>query len=399
MSKKTEICIGMAGAGRATELHINALRRFSGIPLRFKTILARRKEQLEAAQKRYGFERITYDFDDLLNDPEIDVIDICTPPYVHAEMVEKAMLAGKHVICEKPLTGYFGMDGDEHPIGKKVSKKVMYRNLLKSIERLRQVISQSGKKFMYAENFVYAPAVLKAAEIITKKKSRILYAKGEESLKGSSSPVAGEWDKTGGGTFIRTGAHPLSAILWLKQQEAKAHGIDIKVKSVMADMGCVTPNLSEYEHRHIAANPMDVEDSGTVILNFTDDTRAVIIATDTLLGGSKNYIELYCNDAAITCNITMSDLMSTYFLDEDNLDDVYISEMLPSKKGWNRPFLEDEIIRGYTDEMRDFMECILYDREPKSGFDLAYDTIKVIYAAYMSAEMGSRVELTEVLEK
>lgn len=66
---------------------------------------------------------------------------------------------------------------------------------------------------MYAENFVYAPAVLKAAEIITAKKSRILYAKGEESLKGSSSPVAGEWDKTGGGTFIRTGSHPLSAIL------------------------------------------------------------------------------------------------------------------------------------------------------------------------------------------
>ena len=38
------------------------------------------------------------------------------------------------------------------------------------------------------------------------------------------------WDKTGGGTFIRTGSHPLSAILWLKQQEAKAHGIDIKGK-------------------------------------------------------------------------------------------------------------------------------------------------------------------------
>ena len=54
----------------------------------------------------------------------------------------------------------------------------------------------------------------------------------------------------------------------------------------------------------------------------------------------------------------MSDLMSTYFLDEDNLDNVYISEMLPSKIGWNKPFLEDEIIRGYTDEMRDFMEAI-----------------------------------------
>ena len=283
-----------------------------------------------------------------------------------------------------------------NPIGINVSKKVMYLQLLESIRRLRQIIRKSGKKFMYAENFVYAPAVLKAAEIITAKKSRILYAKGEESLKGSSSPVAGEWDKTGGGTFIRTGSHPLSAILWLKQQEAKAHGIDIKVKSVIADMGRITPNLSDYEHRHIAANPVDVEDCGTVILNFTDDSRAVIIAADTLLGGSKNYVELYCNDAAINCTLTMSDLMSTYFLDEDNLDNVYISEMLPSKIGWNKPFLEDEIIRGYTDEMRDFMEAIFYDRDPKAGFDLAYDTIRIIYAAYMSAEMGCKVELDTI---
>ena len=393
---KNEICIGMAGAGRATELHINALKRFTGIPLRFKMIVARRKEQLEVAKAIYGFEETSYDFEDLLTDPDIDVIDICTPPYVHEEMIERAMLAGKHVICEKPLTGYFGMSGDEYPIGINVSKKVMYLQLLESIRRLRQIIRKSGKKFMYAENFVYAPAVLKAAEIITAKKSRILYAKGEESLKGSSSPVACEWDKTGGGTFIRTGSHPLSAILWLKQQEAKAHGIDIKVKSVIADMGRITPNLSDYEHRHIAANPVDVEDCGTVILNFTDDSRAVIIATDTLLGGSKNYVELYCNDAAINCTLTMSDLMSTYFLDEDNLDNVYISEMLPSKIGWNKPFLEDEIIRGYTDEMRDFMEAIFYDRDPKAGFDLAYDTIRIIYAAYMSAEMGCKVELDTI---
>ena len=386
----------MAGAGRATELHINALKRFTGIPLRFKMIVARRKEQLEVAKAIYGFEETSYDFEDLLTDPDIDVIDICTPPYVHEEMIERAMLAGKHVICEKPLTGYFGMSGDEYPIGINVSKKVMYLQLLESIRRLRQIIRKSGKKFMYAENFVYAPAVLKAAEIITAKKSRILYAKGEESLKGSSSPVAGEWDKTGGGTFIRTGSHPLSAILWLKQQEAKAHGIDIKVKSVIADMGRITTNLSDYEHRHIAANPVDVEDCGTVILNFTDDSRAVIIATDTLLGGSKNYVELYCNDAAINCTLTMSDLMSTYFLDEDNLDNVYISEMLPSKIGWNKPFLEDEIIRGYTDEMRDFMEAIFYDRDPKAGFDLAYDTIRIIYAAYMSAEMGCKVELDTI---
>lgn len=392
MNQKGEICIGMAGAGRATELHMNALKRFSGVPVCLKHITARRFEQVEEAQKKYGFEKSSLSFEDLLLDDEIDVIDICTPPYTHEDMIIRAIQAGKHVICEKPLSGYFGREGDQEPIGKNVSKVTMYEELLKSLDEVKAVLEQSDRKFMYAENFVYAPAVRKAAEIIREKKSRILCAKGEESLKGSSSHVAGEWAKTGGGTFIRTGAHPLSAILWLKHIDGKVHGENVEVESVFGDMGQITPSLTPYEHRHIAADPKDVEDYGNVILTFTDGTKASILATDTLLGGSRNYVELYCNDAVINCKLTMSDMMDTYFLDEDRLDNVYISEMLPAKTGWNHPFLEDEIIRGYTDEMRDFMEAIYYDREPLSGFDLAYDTIKIIYAAYKSAELGHAVK-------
>lgn len=391
--EKAEIGLGTIGAGRATELHMNALQRYSGAHVRYRTIAARRNEQLLAAQRRYGFEKATLDYHDILEDDDIDVVDICTPPYVHEEMILEALDAGKHVICEKPLSGYFGLPGDPTPIGDRVSKRVMYEHLLPSMERIRKKLQDTNLKFFYAENFIYAPAIQKAAEIVSKKKSRILFAKGEESLKGSSSPVAGEWSKTGGGTFIRTGAHPLSAILWLKNVEAVALQKDIHVESVTGNMARITSGLTPYEHRHIAARPHDVEDFGSVLLSFSDGSRALILATDTLLGGSNNYVDLYCNDAAIKCRLTMNNMMDTYFLDEDRLDDVYISEMLPSKTGWNSPFLEDEIIRGYVDEMRDFMDAIYYDREPLSGFDIAYDTAKIIYAAYMSAELGHAVEV------
>ncbi len=393
MKEAKRIGLGMIGAGRATELHMNALQRYSGVPVEYRMIAARRYEQVKAAQMRYGFAHATLDYHEVLESDEIDVIDICTPPYLHEEIILEALAAGKHVICEKPMSGYFGQAGDPEPIGDKVSKVAMYEHLLESMERVREAVQKSDRKFMYAENFIYAPSVRKSAEIIEKKKSRILFAKGEESLKGSSSAVAGEWNKTGGGTFIRTGAHPLSAILWLKNVEAKAHHRDIRVTSVLGNMAKITPLLTPYEHRHIAASPHDVEDFGTALLNFSDGSRALILATDTLLGGSKNYIELYCNDAAITCRLTMNDMMDTYFLDEDRLEDVYISEMLPSKTGWNHPFLEDEIVRGYVDEMRDFMEAIYYDRQPLSGFDIAYDTSRIIYAAYMSSEVGHAVEL------
>ncbi len=399
---KNKICYGIVGAGRAAQLHLDALNQYAGggkVRPEKKTVMARREEQAKAFKEKYDFKNWTLNIDDLLNDDEINIIDICTPPYLHEELIKKALLAGKHVICEKPLAGYFGNENDPLPIGNKVSKEKMYKEVIKNLDELKKTAENSDKKIMYAENFIYAPAIEKAREIIYKKKSRILFMKGEESLKGSSSHVAGEWSKTGGGTFIRTGSHPLSAILWLKKTEGQARNEKIYLKSVLADMAKITPNLSEYEHRHISARPNDVEDFGTVILEFSDSSRAVIMATDTLLGGSRNYVEVYCNDAVIYCKLTLSDLMSTYFLDEDRLDDVYISEMLPSKTGWNNPFVEDEFIRGYTEEMKDFMECVYYNKSPKSDFTLGINTTKIIYLAYLSAEQGKKmntdIEITE----
>ena len=389
---KDIVTIGVVGAARALELHAFGYKR-SNIPCRLKTVMARRPEQINRAVELYGFEKGTTDFDVLLNDPEIDVIDICTPPYIHKEGIIKAMRAGKHVICEKPLVGYFGLPGDPEPIGEKVSKKVMYEYLLKDLEDIGNVRKETGKRLMYAENFVYAPAVLKAGEIIRAKKSRILYMKGEESLKGSSSPVAGEWKKTGGGIFMRNGVHPLGAILYLKEQESIATGHNITVKSVIGDMGYATKRLTEHEHRHIAARPQDVEDAGTAILTFTDGSKATIISTDNLLGGSKNYVEIYANDTAINCRLTMNDAMETYMVDDEGMEGVYLSEMLPVVTGWNKPFVADEMMRGYCNEIVDFMGAVLENREPEGCFELAAQVMKVTYAAYYSDEEGRRIDL------
>ena len=111
------ITIAMVGAGRGAELHMGGYQRVHGIPVRYKWVFARREEQLLAVQKRYGFERITTRYADLLEDPEVDVIDLCTPPYMHAQEAILALNSGKHVICEKPLTGYFGTPEDPLPVG------------------------------------------------------------------------------------------------------------------------------------------------------------------------------------------------------------------------------------------------------------------------------------------
>ena len=391
---KTEIVIGMVGAGRATELHMEAYRRVRGFSLRYKSITAGHSATALKGQERFGFEQAVDSIEDMLSDSEIDIVDLCSPPYTHEEFTIKALQAGKYVICEKPMVGYYGEPGDSSPIGLNVNKEVMYKRVCESLDKLADEVNKHPGHFMFAEHYIYAPAIQKAAEIIKKKGSKILCIKGEESLKGSSSRLAGEWCKTGGGSFVRVGNHPLSAIIYLKTIEAQASGKDIYIQSLLADMAQITPTLNYYEHRHILAYPIDVEDFGTVVLSFSDGTKGIVMATDMLLGGSKNYVEVYCNDAVLYCNLTMHNALRTYFLDEQNLEDVYISEMLPSKIGWNEPFLEDIVMRGYVNEMQDFIECVAYGREPLANFQLAYDTAKITYAAYMSGELGRRVTLS-----
>ena len=388
---KPVITVGTVGAGYAARLHGNGYARVSGITVRLKTICDVNLELANSVKEQYGYENVTDNYDAMLADPEIDVIDIVTPPFLHCPMAIKALKAGKHVICEKPLTGYFGEKGEEN-VGF-TNKAHMFKKVMEEMDQLKEVMASTDRKFMYAENFVYATPVQKAAEIIRAKKSKVLFMKGEESLKGSSSPVAGKWNKTGGGILVRTGTHPLSGMLWLKQQEAAARGETITVKSVSADVGVTSACLTEHEHRHITARPEDVEDYAAVTVTFSDGTKSLTIASDTVLGGSKNYIEVYSNDSSLMCNITPTDVLNTYFLDEEGLDNVYISEMLPAKLGWNKAFVSDEVIRGYMGELQDFMEAVAYDRAPASDFSLAYETTRIMYAAYQSAEEGRRIDL------
>ncbi|MFQ9893073.1 MAG: Gfo/Idh/MocA family oxidoreductase [Emergencia sp.] len=80
-------------------------------------------------------------------------------------------------------------------------------------------------------------------------------------------------------------------------------------------------------------------------------------------------------------------------MDDDGLEDIEISQFMKHKTGWNKAWVNDEFVRGYTGELQNFMDSIAYDMIPDSGFSLAYDTARIVYAAYQSAEEGKRVNL------
>lgn len=388
----TKIRIGLAGCGFVSELHMVAYRRVYGVDVEVRAVAARGDHVVEFARK-HGIRNAYRSFAELVADRDIDVIDICTPPNLHAAMIVDAMQAGKHVICEKPFSGYFGRDGDKAPIGKRVPKALMYQRVMEEMEQTRAAIERSGKLFMYAEDWVYAPAVTKTAEIIRATGDKILFMKGEESHSGSHAAHAAEWAMTGGGSLIRMGCHPLSAVLYLKQVEAKARGEAIHVASVTCDVGNVTAGLKPGERTYIKANPVDVEDWGTLTATFSDGTKATVFSGDMIMGGVRNLIETYTSGGSLFANITPNTHLVSYQTSEEKLASVYITEKVDRKTGWQYVCLEEEWTRGYLQEIQDFMECVTTGRQPLADLALAYETTKVNYAGYWAADEGRRVML------
>jgi predicted dehydrogenase len=387
-----KIRVGMAGCGFVSELHMYAYRRIYGIDVEVKAVAARGAHVVEFA-KKHQIPIACRSFAELVADRELDVIDICTPPNLHAEMIVQAMQAGKHVICEKPFAGYFGREGDKTPIGKHVPKALMYQRVLEEMEKTAAAIKSTGKLFMYAEDWVYAPAVTKTAEILRATKDKILFIKGEESHSGSHAAHAAQWAMTGGGSLIRMGCHPLSGVLFLKQVEAKARGEKIHVASVTCDVGNVAACLRPDERAYIKANPVDVEDWGTLTLTFSDGTKATVFSGDMIMGGVRNLIETYTSGGSLFANITPNTHMMSYQTSEEKLANVYITEKVERKTGWQYVCLEEEWTRGYLQEIQDFMECVATGRQPLSDLALAFETIKVNYAGYWAADEGRRVTL------
>ncbi|MBE6690943.1 MAG: Gfo/Idh/MocA family oxidoreductase [Ruminococcaceae bacterium] len=107
--EKPEIRIGLLGFGAMGRTHayaVSTLPYFCGdLPFRavIRGVATRSMEKSNAVAKEFGFAIATDNEDDLINDPDIDVIDICTPNILHADTVRRALAAGKHVYCEKPL--------------------------------------------------------------------------------------------------------------------------------------------------------------------------------------------------------------------------------------------------------------------------------------------------------
>ena len=394
-TERRRVRVGLVGAGFVARLHAEAYRHVHGLDVELTCVAAARPERAKQFADEFSVGRVESDLAAIAAAGDVDVVDLCAPSYLHAEMAVAAARAGKHVIVEKPLTGFFGPAA--------TPRDEMLRQALASADAVLAACREAKVRLCYAENWVYAPPVQKARRLLTAAGGPILRLVGEESHSGTHAPVNKRWDTGGGGSLLGKGCHPLGAALYLKADEGlRLRGRPIRPVSVSAE----TANLVATETFR-AAGPRflktvegaDVEDWGAMLIGFDDGTVAQIAAADTVLGGIRNQLIAYGARAMVICNINPNNVVQAYAPDGAVFGDEYLVEKLETKAGWSSPQPDEDWTSGYPQEVQDFMEAVVFGREPLSGGPLARDVTAVIYGAYLSAAEGRRVDLRPLLRE
>ena len=106
---KTPVRVGIIGAGMAGQAHAFGYRNammapdLAGLDVQLATIVDPNLALAQSVADRYGFATAAADVDALLVDPDIDVVSVALPNFLHAEVLTKALASGKHVFAEKPI--------------------------------------------------------------------------------------------------------------------------------------------------------------------------------------------------------------------------------------------------------------------------------------------------------
>ena len=388
--KKT-IRTGIVGSGFSATFHFEALNKIYATNVEVVGVHSIDTEGGRAYARKRGI-RFFDSLEALLD--QVDVIHVCTPPVTHVPISIAGLARDKFVVCEKPLTGYFG-DGTDEFHGDRFPKQVALDAALATVDELLEVERKSKGRLLYAENWVYAPSVQKEREILEKTGGQILWIHGEESHSGSHSKEYAFWKFCGGGVLIGKGCHPLSAALYLKRVEGRARdGKPIQPKTVSARTHAITRLEDFRDEGYIRCDYHDIDDFSTMHVEFEDGTVADIFASDIVLGGIHNWLEVCANNHRTLCHINPNTAMQTYNPKEENFNDIYVVEKIGTKQGWACTSPDEDWFTGYPQEMEAFYRTIAYGEPPESDSLLAADSISTIYSAYLSAErQGAVVEV------
>ncbi|MGG3470386.1 inositol 2-dehydrogenase [Neobacillus pocheonensis] len=332
------INVGIIGAGRIGKIHADNLR---GIPqLRVKSVSDIEINHLESWAKERQIEVLTTNYYDILNDPEIHAVFICSPTNTHATLIKEAAAAGKHIFCEKPVS--FSVEETKEAL---------------------EVVEKAGVKLQVGFNRRFDPNFRKIQQIVQEGKignPHILRVTSRDP-----EPPNVEYIKSSGGLFMDMTIHDFDMARYILGSEV----VEVFAKGAVL----VDPAIGE-------AGDID---TAIITLKFANGALGVIENSRRAAYGYDQRLEIFGDKGAAKA-------------DNNRANTVEVSTVEHVSKEKPLYFFLERYTQAYIGEVKEFATAIL-ENQPVvcSGFD-GLQAERIAKAARQSLETGVPVKLDQV---
>jgi myo-inositol 2-dehydrogenase/D-chiro-inositol 1-dehydrogenase len=337
--------VGLIGSGFIADIHAAA---FKMIPEGEVVAVA---SAPPGAAKKFAEERgIPKAFDDyreLLAMKDIEMVNLCVPNDLHAEVAIAAAKAGKHVVCEKPLC-----------------------RTLEQADRMIAACRDAGVLLMYAEELCFAPKYVRAKQLVEEGAlGRAFLVKQSEEHSGPHMPWFWDVNRSGGGVLLDMGCHSIEYARWVFGKPA--------VKSVYAHMGT-----------YVQADKTKGEDHSLCIVEYEGGMVGLAENSWAKHGGVDDKCEIYGSAGFTQADLLRGNALLTY----SETGYGYAVEKAATTKGYTFTMFEEIWNYGFPQEMAHFARCVQGKEEPLESGEDGREVLKIMLAAYHAAGTGKRIE-------
>ena len=381
--------VAMIGGGFMGQAHAMA---YAAMPMFFwpapaiphrKVVVDVNDVLAEEARQRFGFEEASSDWKDTIARDDIDVVDICTPNNVHAEIAIAAAKAGKHIICEKPLA-----------------------RTVEEARAMTKAVKEAGVTNMVAFNYRRTPAVALAKRFIDEGRiGKILNFRGtylQDWSADPNGPLSWRFQKNiaGSGAIGDIGTHVVDMAHYLVGNITEVNAITktyIKERPIQA--GGVDKLGASDKKTDAPLGIVDVDDEVLSLIRFETGAVGTLEATRNAYG-RNNFLtlEIHGEEGSIHFNYERRDELQVMFAsdpgDARGFRTIYTGPAHPYGDGlWPIPGLGIGYSETKIVECRDFFAAIVNGETPTPDFAEALQTELVADALIKSGQTGNWVEV------
>ena len=370
--------IGLIGCGFMGKTHTFGYKTiplyYENLPFKInlKTLCASSEKSAREGADRLGYENFTDNFYDIVNDDSIDIVDICTPNFLHAEEVFAAMKAKKHIYCDKPLTVL-------------LSDAEKIADMEKNYEKCTQITFQNR----------FYPATMLAKKMIDQGKiGNILSFEAKFLHSGAidkNKPIGWKLDekKGGGGVIVDLGSHVIDLM----------HHLLGDYKDIFCKTKILYPTRPDKNGNMVKITAEDEAHALVTMKNGANGTMTISkIATGT---NDELSFEIYGDKGALKFNLMDANYL--YYFDNTQKEEVFGGErgfkkiecvqrfdapagIFPSSKssiGW---------LRGHVHCLYNFLNSVYENKKSAPNFkDGAYVNY-IMDLMYKSAKENKTID-------